>query len=79
MLLGEPHYVETDPRCTCGGEEDAWGFKLPSGQRVLVILKPAIGQVEFFGDPATLDPILDALGIAAEDARLKRHEPWEWK
>jgi len=37
-LLGPPHYIETDPRRTCGGEQDAWAYKLSSGQRVFVLL-----------------------------------------
>jgi hypothetical protein len=78
-LFGEPHYVESDPRRTCGGEEDWWAFELPSGQRLMVGLDVAMGGAELFGDPAELAPILQSLGIAPDDARLTHHEPWEWK
>jgi hypothetical protein len=72
-LLGEPHFVETDPRRTCGGEEDAWAYVLPSGQRVLIILIPEIDTAEIFSDPPDLGPVLRALGISPDDPRLERH------
>jgi hypothetical protein len=76
--LGEPHFVETDPQRTCGGEEDAWAFALPSGQRVLIVLDVVIGLAELYGDPPDLVPVLGALGVAPEDPRLGRHaEPFE--
>ncbi len=76
-MLGPPHYVETDPRCTCGGEQDSWAYKLASGQRILVILDVKSGWAELWGNPPQIGPILVSLGIALDDARLKHHEPFE--
>jgi hypothetical protein len=78
-MLGEPHYIETDPRRTRGGEQDAWAYRLSSGQRVLVILDPEIGWAELYGDPPVAEPILQSLGIAPDDKRLKHHESFEMK
>ena len=78
-MLGDPHYVETDPRRTCGGEQHAWAYRLSSGQRVLVVLDPVIGCAEFYGDPPLAEPILQSLAIAPDDKRLKHHEPFEMK
>jgi hypothetical protein len=78
-MLGEPHYVETDPRRTCGGEQDWWAYRLPSGQRFLVGLDPVIGCAELYGDPPLAEAILQSLAIAPDDRRLKHHEPFEMK
>jgi hypothetical protein len=79
-LLGEPHYVETDPTRTCGGEQDGWAFSLPSGQRVLVLLDVTTGRAALFADPPNAGPALRALGLSREDPRLTvRAEPWEMK
>lgn len=79
-LLGMPHFVETDPRRTCGGEEDGWAYALPTGQRMLIILDATIGCAGIFGDPPDLGPLLLALGIAADDPRLVPHaEPLAMK
>ena len=78
-ILGEPHFVETDPRRTCGGEQDAWAYRLSSGQRVLVVFDPVIGWAELYGDPPIAEPILQSLAIAPDDERLKHHEPFEMK
>ncbi len=76
-MLGEPHFVETDPTRTCGGEEDAWAYALPSGQRMLVILDVTVGWAELFVDPPEVAPILQALNLSPDDPRLARHaEPW---
>lgn len=77
-LLGEPHFIETDPRCTCGGPEDVWGFVLPSGQRLLFTHEESqFSYAHIYADPADLAPILDALGIGHDDPRVERHpEPW---
>jgi hypothetical protein len=69
--FGEPHYVETDPRRTTGGEEDNWAYLAPSGQRVLVVLDVVQGVAMICADPPELEPILDALGIARDDRRLR--------
>jgi hypothetical protein len=77
-LLGEPHFVETDTRRTCGGERDGWASTLPSGQRVLIILDVTVSVAELFADPPDLDPVLQVIGISANDPRLTRHaRPWE--
>ncbi len=79
-LLGAPHVVETDPRRTCGGEEDGWAYVLLTDQRVLVVLDVTIDRAELFGDPPDLGPILLALGILADDPRLVPHaESWAMK
>jgi hypothetical protein len=79
-LLGAPHFTETDPRRTCGGEEDGWAYVLPTDQRVLVVLDVTTAWAELFGDPPELEPILLALGIPANDPRLVLHaEPWAMK
>ena len=76
-MLGEPHYVETDHQRTCGGEEDAWAYTLPSGQRVIIILDVTPGRAELCGDPPELAPILEALYVSPGDPRLARHaEPF---
>ncbi len=72
-MLGDPHVVETDPSRTCGGEQDAWAYVLPSGQRVLVMLDVTAGWAELCGDPPDLSPILQALQVSSEDPRLARH------
>lgn len=79
-LLGDPHFVETDPRRTGGGEQDSWAYALPTGQRVLVVLEVPTSWAELFGDPPDLAPVLFALGIPPDDPRLVAHaEPWEMK
>ena len=78
-MLGEPHFVETDPLRTCGGEQDAWAYKLPSGQRILVIFDTLSSWAELYGDPPRAEPILQSLAIAPDDERLKHHETFEMK
>ena len=78
-ILGEPHFVETDPTRTCGGEEDAWAYKLPSSQRLLVILDVTSGWAELFSDLLDSSPLLQAVGIMPDDQRLKHHDPVEMK
>jgi hypothetical protein len=36
--FGPPHYIETDGTRTCGGEEDNWAWRLPTGQVVVINL-----------------------------------------
>ncbi len=76
-MLGEPHYIETDPHKTCGGEEDAWAYELPSGQGIAIVLDVTSGWAELFGDPPVSGPILEVLGIAPDDVRIRHHEPVE--
>ena len=76
-MLGDPHFVETDPTRTCGGEEDGWAYTLPSGQRMLIVLDVPSGFAELYGDPPTLEPILQVLRIRPNDPRLRsREQPW---
>ena len=76
-LLGHPHFVETDPRRTCGGEQDSWAYQLPSGQRALVVLDVIAECAGLFGDPPKLEPLLKSMQISFADHRLARHaEPW---
>lgn len=76
-LLGEPHFVETDSTRTAGGEEDAWAYLLPSGQRVLIILQVPYRRVRLIADPPELGPMLMALGVKLDDPRLRCHgEPY---
>ena len=76
-LLGPPHFVETDPSRTTGGEQDAWAYQFASGQRLLIIWDETSGWAELFADPPELSPVLQELGISDDDRRLKHHEPFE--
>jgi len=69
-LLGEPHFVETDSTRTAGGEEDAWAYLLPSGQRVLVILAVPYGRVRIIADPPEAGPVILSLGLTLDDPQL---------
>jgi hypothetical protein len=71
-LLGAPHFVETDPRCTCGGEEDAWAFVLPSAHRIIIIADS--GGAYVGSDPPDAEPALEFLKIARTDSRVMIHE-----
>lgn len=62
QLLGTPHYTEADSTRTFGGEEDAWGFLLPSGQRVLIAFRVPYGTAVICADPPSVAPVLAALG-----------------
>src|SRR6516162_9306933 len=68
-MLGEPHFVETDSTRTYGGDEDAWAYTLPSGQRVVVVLRVPYHIAVFSADPPELDPFLEALHIQSDDPR----------
>lgn len=37
-VWGEPHFVQTEPCWTAGGDEDCWGWELPTGRRIGVVL-----------------------------------------
>jgi len=37
--LGDPFYVETDSRCSFGGEEDWWAYRTPADKVVAVCLR----------------------------------------
>ena len=54
--LGPPHYIETDSRCTCGGEQDVWAFGLSSGQCLMIVHEA--NAAEFYGNPPEVEPIL---------------------
>lgn len=70
MMLGEPHYVETDSFRTSGGEEDSWAFSLSSGQRMAILLQVPYEVAIIYGDPPALLPILGELGLSSDDVRL---------
>ncbi|NKF22707.1 hypothetical protein [Solimonas marina] len=64
QLLGAPHYTETDSTRTFGGEEEAWGLSLPSGQRVLITFQVPYGTAVICADPPSVKPVLAALGLS---------------
>jgi hypothetical protein len=64
-FLGGPHYTETDSARTFGGDEDVWGFSLPSGQRVLITFQVPYGTAVISADPPAIAPILAALGVSS--------------
>lgn len=73
--LGQPHYIETDPRATCGLPEDWWAFALPSGQRTMISLEDngsGFCHAGIYGDPPELEPILAALSLSVDDSRIRR-------
>ena len=37
--LGDPMYVETDSRCTFGGEEHWWGYRNAGGDSIAICLR----------------------------------------
>lgn len=76
-FLGIPHFVETDPSKTTGGEQDAWAYQLTTGQRILIIWDETSGWAELFADPPELSSVLQELGISPLDPRLRRHAPHE--
>ena len=69
-VLGMPHFVETDSYRTFGGEEDWWAFRLPSDQRVVIVLHVPYHLAVFSADPPHLEPMLQAFQIASDDSRL---------
>ena len=64
-VLGAPHFVETDSTRTFGGDEDDWGWELPSGQRVLLVLQVPYRVAVLYCDPPDPIPVVAALGIDA--------------
>ncbi len=71
-LLGDPHFIETDPRRTCGGEEDFWAYTLPSGHRVVVVVDAPTGGAYLGSDPPDWEPVVRFLGLEPDDPRLTR-------
>jgi hypothetical protein len=71
-LLGESHFVEKDSARTAGGEEDAWAYLLPSGQRMLVIFQVPYRMARLIADPPDLGPVLHALGVSPQAPGLSR-------
>lgn len=61
--LGDPHYVETDPARTAGGDQDFWCWDLPNGRRVAVELGVPYHDVILYCDVPEIAPALAALGI----------------
>jgi len=43
-ILSSPHWHESDPRKTAGGEEDHWGFHFDCGMSIGVILRRPYGD-----------------------------------
>lgn len=66
LHFGVPHFVETESERTFGGEEEAWGFLLPSNQRVLVLYRVPYGHAVLNADPPELESVLSALGLSRE-------------
>src|SRR5262245_58765618 len=62
-VLGLPHYVETDSTRTSGGDEDWWGWELPSGARLVVVLQVPYEAALLHCDPPEPDAVVEALGI----------------
>ena len=53
--LGDPMYVETDSRCTFGGEEDWWAYRNAGGDSIAVCLRvPYEDAVLCVSDPTGL-------------------------
>ncbi len=76
-LLGEPHFVETDPTRTCGGLEEVWAYQLNSGQRFLIVFDVTKGWAELLGDPPSPGPLIQTLGLSPDDQRLRYHDAVE--
>ena len=76
-ILGEPHFVETDGTRTCGGEEDAWAWRLPTGQKFLIRLDVVTSTATLYCDPAEIDPVLSELGLTRDHAQVQVIEPWD--
>jgi hypothetical protein len=78
MMIGDPHFIETDFMRTSGGEEDSWAFSLPSGQRMLMLLRVPYEVATRYGDPPELMPIVGELGLSPDDSRLYPYtEPYQ--
>jgi hypothetical protein len=74
--LGAPHFVETDSTRTFGGDEDAWAWRLPTGQQLLVILRVPYEDVIVHCDPPTAQSAIEALGIDVESQSVQFGEPY---
>ena len=54
--LGAPTYIETDGRCTFGGEEDWWEYRTARGDSIAVCLRvPYEDAVLYVSDPVDVD------------------------
>lgn len=73
--FGCPHCVETDSTRTFGGDEDAWAWELPMGQRILVVLRVPYNVAILHADPPDPGAAVSALGINAELQSLEIFRP----
>jgi hypothetical protein len=73
--LGTPLFIETDPSRTFGGDEDCWAWELPSGQRILVVLKVSRGFALLHCDPPDADLATEALGINPDELEAINRQP----
>ena len=73
--LGDPHFIETDPHGTAGGDEDSWAWELPAGQRILLVLAVPYADVTVFADPAEAGSAVQSLGIDAVEQQLELFDP----
>jgi hypothetical protein len=71
IALGEPHFVEIDSTRTFGGDEDNWGWELPTGQRLLLVLQVPYCRIVLYCDPPDPQPAVVALGIDGDDRQLE--------
>ncbi|PHS10127.1 MAG: hypothetical protein COA78_11525 [Blastopirellula sp.] len=46
-ILGQPHYIETDPQRTAGGTEDHWSFYSPKGIPAFFRMRVPYGTMDF--------------------------------
>jgi hypothetical protein len=74
-IFGNPHFTETDSTRTYGGDEDAWGFRLESGQRLLVVYQVPYENALLYSDSPELLPILAIMQLSQSDQRLEVYNP----
>lgn len=74
LLLGPPHFIETDDSRTFGGDEDCWAFTLPSSHRVLIVLRVPYHAAILYSDPAEMTAPLELLNLKPDDHRLQHYE-----
>lgn len=74
-MLGEPHYTEIDSSRTYGGQEDWWGFKMPSGQSAVICLRVPYQDAVIMTDvPDAPKPVFDALADTLSLGSLEVYE-----
>jgi len=75
--LGMPHYVETDVRCTCGGEEDQWYYESETGQRLMMQMKVPYGVAVIMADPPNAKSAIEAFATVVDPLSIKIIDPPE--